>query len=270
MKIIAPAKINLSLAIRGRTPSGHHLLDSLVGFLDFADDLDLHPAQASSLEVIGAPPTDDAEDNLALKAMHRLETHGVSPHHIRLWKRIPCGGGLGGGSANAAAVLRALGTAIPENTLYHIGQELGADVPVCLFNNPARMQGIGEKITAIADFPVRYLVLVMPQESLATAEVFRQRKHIVFSTETANPMQPQSWFNDLETAASALCPVVGVILERLRGLEDTIIAGMSGSGSTCFAALPCRQTQKQTLALLQRDFPEADVHATTLRGVQDV
>ncbi len=270
MDILAPAKINLSLAVRYRNSKGSHVLDSLVGFLDFADAIRLSPSQHSTLKVIGTEPTANPEDNIALKALRRLEGHGVAPHDIVLRKNIYSGAGLGGGSADAAAILRALGQNIPTRVLYDIALELGADVPVCLLSKPARMQGIGEKLSRIADFPIKYLVLIAPEEALSTATVFRQKSAIVFSTKVADPMQPESWHNDLEAAACGLCPVLNVILARLRSLDKVVTAGMSGTGSCCFAALPCQTTQQQAIKALQNDFPDARIRAATLLGAQDV
>ena len=268
--VLAPAKINLSLALRHRNKKGYHVLDSLVGFLDFADHLHLHPSQHSTLRVIGTEPTVNPEDNIALKALRRLEEHGVAPHDIVLRKNIYAGAGLGGGSADAAAVLRALGQNVPTETLYDIALELGADVPVCLLGKPARMQGIGEKLTAIADFPIKYLVLVAPEVALSTAKVFGQESDIVFSTQIADPMQPESWHNDLEAAACGLCPELNPILARLRTLDKVLAAGMSGTGVCCFAALPCQTTQQQAIKALQNDFPNVRIRAATLLSAQDV
>ena len=270
MDIRAPAKINLALAVRSRNAQGYHVLDSLVGFVDLVDYLHFTLAKTSGLEVIGAPPTENPEDNLVLKAMRGLEACGVAPHHILLRKNIPSGAGLGGGSADAAAVLRALGQVVPRAVLYDLALELGADVPVCLFGKPARMQGIGEKITAIADFPFRHLVLIMPQETLSTARVFDQKAHIVFSQKIPDPMQPESWFNDLEAAACVLCPAVRVILTRLRASSHVIAAGMSGTGSCCFAAVPSVQSQQEIMAMVQQEFPDARIFATTIQTGQDV
>ena len=269
MNILAPAKINLSLRVLG-TKGGYHLLDSLVGFLDFADQIHLSPSTESTIEVIGINPTLDPEDNIALKALRRLEEHGIAAHHIKLWKNIYSGAGLGGGSADAAAVLRALGQGLPRKILDDIALELGADVPVCLFGKPARMKGIGEELSSIADFPIKHLVLAAPNATLSTAWVFQQKSHIVFSDAATDPMQPKTWQNDLEAAACSLCPSLKPLLSKLRTLEHVLVAGMSGTGVCCFAALPCLQTQKQAMIRLQQDFPDVRLRAATLLGAQNV
>lgn len=269
MNILAPAKINLSLRILG-TKSGYHLLNSLVGFLDFSDHLHLSPNTESGIKVIGANPTLDPEDNIALKALRRLEEHGITPHHITLWKHIYSGAGLGGGSADAAAILRALGQGLPRKILDDIALELGADVPVCLLKKPTRMEGIGEKLSPIADFPIKHLLLAAPNATLSTALVFQQKSHIVFSDATTDPMQPETWHNDLETAACSLCPSLKPLLSRLRTLEHILVAGMSGTGVCCFAALPCVQTRRQAIATLRQEFPDVRFRAATLLGAHNV
>ena len=144
----APAKINLTLHVTGRRADGYHLLDSLVVFADLGDRLWLDPGAQMSLEVSGpfadGVPRDDS--NLVWRAAMAAGWRGA----IRLEKNLPHGAGIGGGSADAAALLRALHG---DDAMRVIGPEatlaLGADVPVCLHTGPQRMRGIGEQLTRL-------------------------------------------------------------------------------------------------------------------------
>lgn len=162
----ASAKINLALHVTGRRQDGYHLVDSLVCFTAFGDTVRMSPGPLA-LEVDGpfAPGLVDA-DNLCLKAA-RLAGASVS---MRLTKQIPVASGIGGGSADAAAVLRGLvrmGKPLPDNL-----HKLGADVPVCLSPQPAHMRGIGDQIARLPALPPLHLVLVNPGVPLSTPQVF--------------------------------------------------------------------------------------------------
>ena len=153
---LARAKVNLWLNVVGRRADGYHLLDSLVAFTDLADGIEVVPASGLSLEIVGpgaaALAGEDASDNLVLKAARLLAGRaGVAPRAaLRLTKRIPVAAGLGGGSADAAATLRALvdlwRVAMPEEELFDLAASLGADVPMCLAGRPAVASGIGERL----------------------------------------------------------------------------------------------------------------------------
>ncbi len=148
----AHAKVNLWLNVVGRRPDGYHLLDSLVAFVDLADTLDVRPSDRLSLELAGPQAAGLAADpdNLVLKAARLLaDRAGVAPRAtIRLGKHIPVAAGLGGGSADAAAALRALGDlwriALPEEELFDLAASLGADVPMCLAGRPYSA-GVGNR-----------------------------------------------------------------------------------------------------------------------------
>ncbi|WP_456237667.1 GHMP family kinase ATP-binding protein, partial [Geminicoccus flavidas] len=151
---LAPAKINLDLLVTGRRLDGYHELDSLVVFAPVGDRLEFAPASGGglSLEVSGpfAPAVPRDGSNLVLRAAELLarRTGTALSGQIRLDKQLPVGGGLGGGSADAAAALRLLdrvcGTKLGNARLRELGAELGADVPVCVYARPARMRGLGE------------------------------------------------------------------------------------------------------------------------------
>ncbi len=231
----APAKVNLTLHVTGQRADGYHLLDSLVVFADFGDHLRLTPGNEMSITVTGpfaeGVPTD--RRNLVWQAAEMVGWTG----HIDLEKNIPHGAGLGGGSADAAAVLRALGGAEQASSL-------GADVPVCLRASPQRMRGIGDELTDVPNLPTLAAVLVNPAVHVPTPKVFAGL------AQKNNPPMPATlptfksgrellhWLadmrNDLEPAAIAQQPVIGEVLRTLSA-QNPILVRMSGSGSTCFA-----------------------------------
>src|ERR1700742_2052381 len=176
----APAKINLTLRVIGRRADGYHELESLVAFAAVSDTLMLEPAREPSLEVSGpyAAASGPTTDNLVLKAVGALREHvsGLNIGRFLLDKNLPAGGGIGGGSSDAAAALRLLarlnGIAIDDPRLASAARVVGADVPVCLDPRPRIMRGVGELLSAPIDLPAMPAVLVNPGVPVATREVF--------------------------------------------------------------------------------------------------
>ncbi|MBV9735103.1 MAG: 4-(cytidine 5'-diphospho)-2-C-methyl-D-erythritol kinase [Acidisphaera sp.] len=247
----APAKVNLFLHVTGRRADRYHLLDSLVVFAGAGDVLHAAPDERLRLRTTGpfagALPAGPA--NLALRAAEALASRaGIAPRvRLTLDKRLPVASGVGGGSADAAAVLRLLARLWePEAAgadLPGIAATLGADVPVCLAGRPARMRGVGERLDPAPALPEFGLALVNPGVALPTAAVFAARRG-GFSPEAS---LPAAWAdaaslaagladlrNDLEPPAIRLCPAVAEVLECLRALPGCLLARMSGSGATCF------------------------------------
>lgn len=232
----APAKLNLALHVTARRADGYHLLDSLVGFAGVGDLVTLE-AGPLSLRIDGPFAAGlSADDNLCLRAARLAGADAA----IRLTKNLPVASGIGGGSADAAAVLRGLarmGHPLPPDI-----ERLGADVPVCLASGPARMQGVGEVVTPLPALPAIPIVLANPGVALSTPQVFaalQRRDH------PALPAIPRfdgladlvAWLtgtrNDLEPAAMAIAPVIGQVLDGLHA-TGAAFARMSGSGATCF------------------------------------
>ena len=258
----APAKINLTLHVTGQRADGLHLLDSLVVFGDIGDRIDVSPAPRTRLTTSG-PMADGVpldRRNLVLRAAELL---GVTAD-IRLEKNLPAAAGLGGGSSDAAATLRALAD-MTGRTMPGAGQmlTLGADVPLCSCRGPTRMRGIGEVLEPVP-VPARLLlVLANPRQPVATGPVFQALQH-KNGTPMQSPPDPGgadwlAWLaaqrNDLESPAIALQPVIGQVLEVLRGLEGCQLARMSGSGATCFAIMRNETAQDGAVARLRRAFP---------------
>lgn len=245
----ARAKVNLFLHVLGRRADGYHLLDSLAVFPDAADELRAEPAAALTLELGGPFAPALAGENLVLRAARALGEAAGSRRGARLVleKNLPVASGLGGGSADAAAALRLLdrvwGLGLPAAALAGIALGLGADVPVCLVGQPARMGGIGEIIGAAPALPACGMVLVNAGVPVATEQVFRAREGRYSGPATL----PAGWAdaawmaaelgrlgNDLEAPALRLCPAVGEVLGWLRAQPGCLLARMSGSGGTCF------------------------------------
>ena len=265
----APAKVNLTLHVTGRRGDGYHLLDSLVAFADFGDRVSVSSAARSSLTVAGAEaaavPT--GPDNAVLRAAGLI---GVAAD-IHLEKTLPSAAGLGGGSADAAATLRALarlsGRAIPADAM-----SLGADVPVCLLSRAARMRGIGEDLAPVA-LPRLPAVLVNPRRPLSTAAVFaalRQRDNPpmpdlpAFRTVAGTIRFLADQRNDLEPAACSLEPAIGLVLTRLSRDPACLLARMSGSGATCLGLCASFDAAVGLAAALAGDHPDWWIRPTTL------
>jgi len=246
IRLTAPAKVNLSLNITGRRDDGYHLLDSIVVFTAFGDQIDLSPDSGDSVRVSGpfAASLTAAGDNICLRALSAFREAGgeAGPLAIHIDKQIPVGAGLGGGSSDAAAMLRHLNGAsahpLSEERLAAVALSLGADVPVCLAGTAQRMQGIGEILTPLEPPPRGHLVLARPDAMLATGEVFRRWQQAgpagAASDTGSRPDRIIAAGNDLEAAATALVPAIGTVLVSLRDCEGLIAAQMSGSGTACF------------------------------------
>lgn len=250
VRIAARAKINLWLNVVGRRADGYHLLDSLVAFADLADTLEAEASNGLSLVLDGPTAATLAQDpdNLVLRAARRLaDRAGVAPRaRLRLTKRIPVAAGLGGGSADAAAALRALSElwrlAVPVEELFDLAGSLGADVPMCLAGRTAIASGVGERLDPAPALPPCAILLVNPGVALPTAAVFGARKGDFFQPPPLKPWADLDGLvaalaargNDLTAAAASLQPVVGAVLARL-GQSDACHVAMSGSGATCFA-----------------------------------
>ena len=264
----APAKVNLTLHITGRRDDGYHFLESLVVFTAFGDELQLQSGHHDKLELSGpfADTTGDVSTNVCLHALQMFRDAGgtLDPVHIRLQKHIPVGAGLGGGSSDAAAVLRYANaitpTPLPVSTLHDIAQRLGADVPVCLDGKAAVMRGIGEDLTAVTPAPTGHILLARPDVMLSTPEVFLAFKAsgraVSAPSDQMTGMESlMAGRNDLQDAAISLCPEVGNLLDVITSLADGHfrrqgVARMSGSGSACFALFETAQTCQDAAAKL--------------------
>jgi 4-diphosphocytidyl-2-C-methyl-D-erythritol kinase len=284
--VFAPAKINLWLHLLGRRADGYHLLDSLIAFADLGDEVAAAPADRLSLTVEGpfAAALPAADDNLVLRAARLLaaETGTTAGARLVLTKRLPVASGIGGGSADAAAALKALTRlwrlGLDAGRLAALALRLGADVPVCLGGRPAFVGGIGEAI-ARAPLPPAPLLLVNPGAALATAAVFRARTDSGaafgaaaprWSSAPADPAALAARLagtsNDLTDAACTLVPAVRDVLDALAALPGCLLARMSGSGATCFGLFASKPAVEAAAAALSAAHPGWWIAPTALRG----
>ncbi|MCZ4353136.1 4-(cytidine 5'-diphospho)-2-C-methyl-D-erythritol kinase [Roseovarius aestuarii] len=270
----APAKINMTLHVTGRQADGYHCLDSLVMFADVGDTVSVRHSDETTLTITGpmsaGVPTGD--DNLALRAAKLMNTTA----EISLDKHLPLAGGIGGGSSDAAATLRALsqltGAQIPVDVL-----ALGADAPVCVIGTgAARMQGIGKDVTNAPGLPVLHAVLVNPMKPVMTADVFQRL------TKRNNPPMPDTlptnadaatlmaWLsemrNDLQDAAIEAEPAIQQVFSTLQVTPGCLLTRMSGSGGTCFGLYADAETAASAAGRLQESHPGWWVAATRLNA----
>jgi 4-diphosphocytidyl-2-C-methyl-D-erythritol kinase len=282
---LAPAKINLSLRVLGRRPDGYHELESLVVFTTFGDRLTLHPGEAFALTVTGPFAAALDAENLVTTAVRRAQ---AADRHLGigaflLEKNLPVAAGLGGGSSDAAAVLRVLRRSNPgHNTALDwsaLAAGLGADVPVCLAGRPALMRGIGERLHFVARLPRVSIVLINPRLPLGARDVFLALNAAPLqASAVSNGPAPsfsslddlvtylQSSANDLEAPAKGLCPEIVRIQTALAAQSAARIVRMSGSGPTCFALFGSRTEAESAAALIARHEPGWWVVATEIVG----
>ena len=247
--IIAPAKLNLNLFVRGKANNGLHLIESDVCFLELSDkiffefsknDNFLQNKSNKSLLI-------DDKYNLILDALNefRCLTGWDKKFQIYLDKNIPIGAGLGGGSADAAATLILLRKLFNEESkkkklsisnLYKIANKLGSDVPACLESKSLKISGYGNKIKRNKLSNSYYYLLVNPNIQLSTRQVFSHYSY--FSNDIPenkkNCLDNVSVYNSLLSSAITIAPQIDTILSILKKLPNIIAYGMSGSGSTCF------------------------------------
>lgn len=262
LRVFAPAKVNLTLHVTGQRADGYHLLDSLVMFADVGDWLEV--SLGSGLTVSGpmaeGVPVDGR--NLVLKAAALM---GVEAR-IALEKHLPAAAGIGGGSSDAAAVLRALqeltGREVPG-----VGLSLGADVPVCLEGRACFMRGIGERVEPVDGMPELAAVLVNPGVEVPTGAVFNGLARKDNPAMTPLDMGDfLGWLraqrNDLEPPARMVQPVISDVLAAISA-SGSLLTRMSGSGATCFGIYADRAQAEAAAARLGR--PGWWVRAATLR-----
>ncbi|MDX3885272.1 MAG: 4-(cytidine 5'-diphospho)-2-C-methyl-D-erythritol kinase [Sphingomonas sp.] len=247
---IGHAKINLALHVRARGGDGYHAIETIFAFARDGDGLAVAPDDDLSLAIDGPYAAflaaEPAETNLVMRAARALRgAFGVSAGAaIRLDKRLPVASGIGGGSADAAAALRALARlwALPADDarIMAIAAELGADVPACVASRTAWADGRGDRLVAMAGAEALAgmpLLLVNPGVACPTGPVFRGWDGVDRGPlERGDPLRAAlAGRNDLEAPARALVPEIGEAIGLIAGMPGVVLARMSGSGATCFA-----------------------------------
>ena len=281
----ASAKINLNLKILGKRADGYHELVSLVGFSDFGDHLQFSPASEDRFTISGRDVQTlqtDETDNLIIRARDGLRALGlpIPPTDIHLDKHIPIGGGLGGGSSDAATTLRGLvklyDVKISDEILHNLASKLGADVPVCLSPSWQIMSGVGNHISELPALGFEndktdlrpFITLANPNAHVSTAGIFanlqaetKMQDAFKESRDKAHDRLHEFWNqkdfaslisfgNDLTKPAMSNCPRIKRLLEdmqRLANKDSFLGSAMSGSGASCFA-LFSHESDAQRLA----------------------
>ena len=258
LKIYPRAKLNWTLNVTGERPDGYHDLDMLMQSVELCDEMTIDPADELTLEVanVTGDPIPSGADNIVLKAAEALraamgDAAGVSKSaakgaRIRLVKRIPAQAGLGGGSSDAAAALRALNimwdARMDAAQLSEIGMSVGADVPYCLAGGLARVTGRGEAVEPLPGAPELRVLIVKPEAGLSTGQVFSRCGvgEIQPTAEAARRLAALDfeWLrantrNDLEPPALELQPVIAECIAALYA-NGARFARMTGSGSAVF------------------------------------
>ena len=273
MLIRANAKINWTLDTVGVRADGYHLLDMLMQSISLHDTLTLEPAEDITFSAGGATRVPQDESNLALRAALALRGYTGTERGaaIHLHKRIPSGAGLGGGSADAAAVLHGLNALwelnLPLETLLQLGLTLGADVPFCLTGGLARVQGIGDVIAPLPCGRVYHLVIVQPCRGLSTPQVFRTLDMLGKPASRPDTQRAQealtggslaqlsaSLGNTLQPAAISLRPQIRQAIACLRE-HGARAAQMTGSGSAVFGVFATAAAARTAFTALSRRYP---------------
>ncbi len=277
----APAKLNLYLHVVGKREDGYHLLDSLAAFVDIGDTLTLTPAATLSFSVDGpfAAGLDDSDSNLVIRAARAFgKAAGRDPKiAFHLTKRLPVASGIGGGSADAAACLRALsqlwGLDADSDLVLTVAAALGADIPVCVKGKAEFMRGIGTEFDPAPRLPSAGIVLVNPNIALSTPAVYRARvggfsQPMQFAESPKDARALCALLarrgNDLTSAAISIVPEIEHVLTSIGGDSTCLLSRMSGSGATCFGIYENRRTAEDAAAVLRQAHPEWWIEAGEL------
>jgi 4-diphosphocytidyl-2-C-methyl-D-erythritol kinase len=255
--VLAYAKINLTLEILARRDDGYHALRSVMLPIGLADEIGIEPAERFSFT---CTPAELAPGNLVVRALERIEL-GAARYAVTLRKRIPVGAGLGGGSSDAAAILRAAMSGafgpVPARDWLADARALGSDIPLFLVDGGALVEGTGERVTALGALPPWSIVLLVPGIHVATPDAFRRLAQARLAERA--PVRPRNQsaslralvalqrgdypaaigaaVNDFEPIVRDVYPEVGAALDALRA-AGARHAMLSGSGGACFALCP--------------------------------
>ena len=258
----APAKVNAFLHVTGRRADGYHTLETLFVPISRGDVIVLTERDDDAVTRIGGPAGVAADADLAVRAARLLQRdYGVGRGvTIEVQKRIPVGGGLGGGSSDAATVLLGLNRlwrlGLSRSALMTLALELGADVPFFIFGEPALGRGIGEVLVAVS-LPPTWFVVLAPNVSVETAAIFAARELTRHSPSARIEVFSEEYGrNDLQAVAVARFPEIAACLEALARAADDVTparaARMSGSGACVFAAFGAEDSAHQVLSRAER------------------
>lgn len=249
----APAKLNLMLHILGRRPDGYHELQTLFQFLDHGDELDFSLRSDGVVHLHTEIADVPHDSNLIVKAARQLQTLTGTTLGADIWLRkvLPMGGGIGGGSSDAATTLLALNhlwqTGCSEDQLAQLGLALGADVPVFVRGHAAFAEGVGEKLTPV-ELPEPWFLVLVPQVSVSTAEIFSDP---LLTRDSApikvRPVLEGNSRNDCQPVVERRYPDVRNVLNLLNKFTE---ARLTGTGSCVFGAFPSKAEADRVSHLL--------------------
>jgi 4-diphosphocytidyl-2-C-methyl-D-erythritol kinase len=276
LSLPAPAKLNLFLHITGRRADGYHNLQTLFQLLDYGDELTFAPHDSTVISFTCNNPLLETDDNLVLKAARLLQSSVAVKKgcHIHLDKRLPMGGGVGGGSSDAATTLLGLNKlwqcGLSATKLQQLGLQLGADVPVFLHGHTAWAEGVGEKLQNML-LPEDWYVVVIPDCQVATSKIFGHQQLTRNSAPLRIPAFPFSGSrNDCEEVVCALYPQVRSALNWLSRFAQP---HMSGTGASVFASFTSREQAVIVLEQLPLGFTgfvAQGVNRSPLHGKLDI
>ncbi len=253
----APAKLNLLLKVVGRRPDGYHLLQTVFQFLDVTDDLVFRLRDDGAVRLLNPLPGVPEEQDLTVRAARLLQQEtGVSAGvEIELRKRLPMGGGLGGGSSDAATVLTALnrlwGLGLEKEQLAKLGLQLGADVPVFIHAHSAWAEGVGEELTPV-ELPEPWYLVLTPACHVSTAEIFSDPDLTRDSSRiTIADFLSGSRENDCLPVVTRRYPQVAEAMDWLGQFAEP---RLTGTGASVFAVFEREQAARETLERLPRDY----------------
>lgn len=275
-RVFAPAKINLCLHVTGQRADGYHLLDSLIGFADVGDVLEIGADDGGALTVTGPEAAALAGgENIIIRT---LAAFGASQFGVKLTKILPVASGMGGGSTDAAAAYRGICAlqmrgAVDADAALLLA--LGADVPMCAAALPARVQGIGEQITPLPNLARLPAVLVNPRVPVSTIDVFKALRNknnpplAALPPRLDQPRELLDWLsqqrNDLQDVAIALVPQIAKVLAALAD-QRASLARMSGSGASCFGLFENDHDAQRATSALRAQYPDWWVVKSAING----
>lgn len=268
----APAKINLFLHIVGRRTDGYHLLQSVFRLIDLQDTIYIRIRKDGEIHRASEHPDVPEAQDLTIRAAHLLKAHANCSlgADIAIEKRIPMGGGLGGGSSDAATVLIALNYLwklnLSRKVLMVLGLQLGADVPFFIFGKNAWVEGVGEKIQEIA-LPANHYLVLTPKIHVSTGQIFNAKEltRNTFPTTIAAFSEMQDFLhNDLEAVVCQQYPAVKACLDWLNQYSK---ARMSGSGASVFIAQKTEVEVNNILLTLPKRIANTELFCASTLGL---
>lgn len=306
-KETAFAKVNLTLSVLGKRADGYHQLESLVVFAGVGDELVFSPLSKNSssthdrsfqLQVVGSEAMhiegENLVDTVGIQLLNELtqftssQTLAQNLGEFQLEKKLPVAAGLGGGSADAAALIRIFkryfsdqGFDLSRFDFLKFSQKFGADIPVCVSSNPAFMHGIGEIVEPIDHVAQMHMLLVNPRIAVPTGSVFKalnsapyhegekgtidELRSLVLSDVDGVIDVMEKVPNDLLQPALKVAPQIGDVLAEIDGLDGCLISRLSGSGATCFGLFETKEDLQRGSALLRSRFPKWWIEETFVR-----